>query len=237
MSLHTLAGRQGSLRDACDGLFAAFPLAVDRCGGRRWVTLLLADDSGPAFYRLQAAGGADYAICRWDSDDPVITPVPVAAGLAPAMEAAIRSGVPLPRAGAMFGWACDGSVTALLLSYADEDVPAWSLLPRAGLPQDAWPPFAGELLGSWFWEHYQAGRIVDLAALVAGTRDAVFWVTGSDGLGVCAVAGDIASPDGWTLPQGVYAWHEVLRGGGVPSLGELLADSGKTDLAPRFQGC
>lgn len=95
------------------------------------------------------------------------------------------------------------------------------------------------LFGDWFWEHYRAGNLVCLGGLIAETPDTVFWVDTRAilGSGCCAVARDITSPDGYTLRRGRYVYHQALRADKpMPSLGELLADTEKIDLAPRFQG-
>ncbi len=56
------------------------------------------------------------------------------------------------------------------------------------------------------------------------------------GSGCCAVARDIKSPDGHTLRCGRYVYYQALQAAKpVPSLEVLLADTGKTDLAPRFR--
>jgi hypothetical protein len=118
--------------------------------------------------------------------------------------------------------------------------PSWSVMPDADLGEAAWPPFTpsftGERrLGSWLWEYFQAGHIVNLGPLIASSEDAAFWVdtTETIGSGCIAVARDLASPAGWALPRGRYVYYQHRDG--APSLDDLLADPGKTDLAPRFR--
>jgi hypothetical protein len=112
-------------------------------------------------------------------------------------------------------------------------------MPRAGVPEVQWPPFTEERVpGPWFWEHYWARRIISVAGLIAGTPATVFWANTTTTLGTdcCVVAQDIEGSDGYTLRRGIYAYYQVLRvGKPMPSLMVLLADSGKTDLAPNLR--
>ena len=143
------------------------------------------------------------------------------------------NGVPFPEDGSMFGWVHDGTVTAVVCLYTDPE-PIISVMPLAGLPETGWPPICD--FGGWFWDAYQAGRIVDLAPLIAGTHHTAYWVdtTEAIGSGCVAVVGDLVSPDGWTLPRGVYAYYRVLRDHRALA-DDLLGAPGKVDLAPRFR--
>lgn len=107
----------------------------------------------------------------------------------------------------------------------------------SGGAESSWAPFIGaRLFGAWFWDHYRNGNVVDLAPLVAATPDAAFWAQpGNLTYGCCAVARDVTSPDGWTLPQGVYVCSDSLRDGETAGpLDEVLAGD-VTDLYPRFR--
>jgi hypothetical protein len=71
--------------------------------------------------------------------------------------------------------------------------------------------------------------------LIAGTPATVFWANTKATLGTdsCLVTQDLESSQGYTLLRGIYVHYEVLRAGmPVPTLTVLLADGGKTDLAP-----
>ena len=102
-----------------------------------------------------------------------------------------------------------------------------------------WPPFTDEhLFGLWFWEYYRSGDLVSVDSLIAEAPGTVFWIDTSAILGSdsCAAAHGIKSPEGFKLERGRYVYHQALRAGEpVPSLRVLLADTGKTDLAPRFR--
>lgn len=154
------------------------------------------------------------------------------------------TGVPFPRDGSLFGWRRGADITALVVTYAEDDgdgadtEPTWSAMPRADVPGSRWPPFAGQdFAGSGFWDHYRAGRVVNLAPVVAASPRTAFWVTrAAPGWSCCAVTRDLAGTGGqWHLGRGVFAYSEVLRGGlPVPDANTLAADPGAVDLAPQF---
>ena len=156
---------------------------------------------------------------------------------------AVGQGIPLPRDGLLFGWACEEMVTALMVIYTnyrpDSPQPAWSIMPLVGTPEERWPPFSGErFFGRWFWKDYQAGHIIQLGGLIAANPGIVFWVDTHKALGsaCCVVACDIKTSEGHILCRGKYMGAAALRAGAVvPSLTGLLAEAGKTDLAPRSQ--
>lgn len=227
-----------TLAETGRALFDNYPQATRQDGGGRSMILGVPDGGDGQYFILRSQDESPYitvkrwsetSIARLDDDAPEW-----------AANAASR-GIPLPRDGAFYGWTDHGRVTALIAFDArytpETPLPSWSPMPDADAAE--WPPFVGErLLGSWLWEHYRAGRIVDLAGVITDSPDAVFWVTGAAPLewGCCAVARDLASPDGWTLPRGRYVYHGELRDGKTaPSLETLLADPSATDLAPRFQ--
>jgi hypothetical protein len=242
-----------SLYERCHKLFAGYPLAIfDDSGPIRSMVLILPSGEDAEFFVLLqecAEGGSSFSLCPWPAEGLVDTEAVVdieADGAVPVPDVAVEvvtRGVPIPRHGSVFGWSFGDVIAALIPVYAEYSPaypqPHWSVMPLAGSRQAQWPPFTGErLFGSWFWEHYQAGCIISLDSLIAGTRHAVFWVDtrailGSD---CCVVSSDIRSPEGPTLRRGRYVYHETLRAGTmVPSLSALLADTGKTDLGPRFQ--
>lgn len=239
--------RTNTLYEACHELFDNYPPAVTAvdCGETiRSMVLMLQDSDAARFFVLshfQGGGGPFYSLCPWPSGSIVEIETD---GAAPdGVVHAVTLGVPIPRDGSLFGWACGETITALVTVYAEYTPefpePSWTVMPLAGSPEAQWPPFTGErLLGHWFWEHYRAGSVVPLSRLVAGTPDTVFWadtkaILGSD---CCVVARDIRSPQGSTLPRGRYVYFQALRAGNpVPSLKELLADTSKIDLTPRFQ--
>lgn len=224
-----------SLQETCKNLFGGYPLAVEDVSGDgevRSIALILEDHGEPEFFNLCWWPGnarGEFMLDCWCAGQ-------VADG---EVVAILARAVPLPCDGSLFGWVDHGEVSALISVRTEYDpahqVPGWSLLPRTDAAQ--WPPFAGEhLFGRWFWDHYRAGRIVDLAGLVEASPASVFWVLPAGaGAGCYAVARSLTSPGGWSLPQGRYVYHKPLSSGEpVPSLGDLLADPSAADLAPLF---
>jgi hypothetical protein len=231
---------------ACSDLFDAYPLAVSAVShvpAMHSMVLMLRDGDDIRFFvllHIRGEGKPAYTLSPWRADGAV--EIAADGGEVPDLAAdAVTRGVPIPRDGAMFGWACQEIVTSLIVITArytpDSPVPAWSVMPPAGMPEAQWPPFTGErLFGPWFWEHYRAGNLIYLGGLIAANPGTVFWadtyeVLGSD---CCIVTCDIKTPEGHILRRGRYLDAAALRAGAPPSLTGLLADAGKTDLAPRF---
>jgi hypothetical protein len=253
MKDHTLVGAvdtvcASSAYDLCEELFEGYPLAVvsvDWTGTVHSMVLMVHEGDGADFFMLARHRGGDepfYSLSSWQEDGPVVD-IEADEGVVPEVAAAIlRRCVPLPRHGSLFGWLPGSAVSALVAVYADYTPeypePSWAVLPLAGAPARSWPPFTGEeWLGPWFWEHYKAGKLVSLAALVAANPDTVFWVRTAATLGwdCCVVSRDVTSDACYELPRGCYLYYEALRAGvSVPSAGELLSGPGKTDLAPRL---
>lgn len=145
--------------------------------------------------------------------------------------------------GALYGWVHGGEITALIGIRTDDDPrPCFSVMPRAGVPEDYWPPFTGEpLFGAWFWDYRDTGRIVDLGPVIGGTVGTVFWSVQHEiiesATGVMAVRYPLAVPGDLVLPAGVYVYHRALSGGAdIPELRDVLADRERIDLGPRFRG-
>jgi hypothetical protein len=236
-----------SLYGTCREFFMTYPLASDEVNGAiRSMVLMLHDCDEVSYFVLSQncrENRSWYSICLWPAG-PVVTIEADRDALVPEMFAsALSCGTPLPRDGSLFGWRRDGIVNALIAVYTEYSPavpePCWSVMPRAGVPDTQWPPFTGEpLIGNRFWELQQAGTIISVEGLIARSTNTVFWANteAAFGSGCCLVARDLRSPDGYMLPSGRYVYHKVLRAGSpVPSLQELLADTGKTDLATRFR--
>jgi hypothetical protein len=155
---------------------------------------------------------------------------------------AVTRGVPIPQDEHLFGWKNRDHVSALIVFYTryapEHPEPVWAVMPLVSTTTTQWPPFAGEsALGRWFWDYHSAGSVVSVDGLVGANPDTVFWVNTQAILGsdCCVVAHDIASPEGFTLPRGRYVYQRALAmNKPVPTLGALLADDAKADLAPRF---
>ena len=240
--------RTDSLYEVCHELFAGYPLAVEAINGSgviRSMVLMLQDGDDARFFvpsTDRSEGRASFSIFPWRASG--IVDIEPHGGAVPDVVAnALTRGVPIPRDGSLFGWACEEAVTALVGVQARytpaSSVPSWAVMPLASIEETQWPPFTSErLFGNWFWEYHRARKIVLLDALIAGTSGLVFWVDTTAILGseCCAVARDIRSAEGYTLGRGCYVHYEALRvGKPVPSLAVLLADPGKTDLALQFQ--
>jgi hypothetical protein len=247
----------------CDDLLARYPLAAEPLaadGSQTAMTVMVIGDDGPEFFILRHVSNGDphpfWVIHPWGAEGNVavepgdsVKAMPPGAcksgrlSLGEARHVVVEA-VPLPRDGALFGWAPEGTVTALVPfdgeARDDHPVPTWALMPLAGTAEAQWPDFADKRpLGEWFWEYHRAGLIVELDEAIAQTRRACWWLNGEVyGLdtGLCAVARDIAITGGLTLPRGLYACCGVLREGTpLPTLEDVLAGRGKTDLGPRFR--
>jgi hypothetical protein len=240
--------RTNSPYETCHQLFTEYPLAVEAIGESgliRSMVLMLPEDDDARFFMLVAyetGSSASFSLFPWRADGAV--DIKPAGGTIPdALAAALTDGIPIPRDGSLFGWVREGIVAALIgvqTRYTPTSPePAWEVMPLASLPAAKWPPFTGDhLLGRWFWEYHRAGAIVLLDALIAETDDLVFWVDSKGLLGTdcCAVARDIKSAEGYTLPYGCYVYYEALRTSRqLPSPDLLLANLGKVDLGPHFR--
>lgn len=240
--------RTSSLSEACHELFTRYPLAVTIAdqGAIRTMLLMLRDSDSARYFVLSQDPRQDrspYSLRLRRTTDTVHIEADDGAAVPDVIANAVTNGVPIPRDGSLFGWRSGDTVTALVPVYttfkpASPD-PFWVVMPRAGIPEAQWPPFADEcLFGHWFWEYFQVGRTISVGDLIAGTRDTVFWADTKAILGTacCAVARDVESHEGCTLRRGIYVPHQALRAGKpVPPLTVLLDDPGKTDLAPRFR--
>jgi hypothetical protein len=234
-----------TLRTTCSELFARYPQAVNvlnDSGTVRSMVLLLADGGDARFFILNSEGDSEassFIVRRWRAGDAVDLGDETALIPGWAVDA-VTHGMPLPRDGSLYGWVNRGRVTTVIAFYAhytpEIPEPSWSAMPDADLGTEDWPSFTGEhLVGTWLWEYFRAGRIVDLGPLIARTEGAAFWVDTAEviGSGCIAIARALSSPDGWTLRPGRYVYHQ--HHDVAPSLDDLLADSSKTDLAPRFR--
>jgi hypothetical protein len=239
-----------SLSDKCREMFDRYPIAAsstDSTGAVRSMVLIVRGRDGPRFFVLSQdlrAGVPRYSLRPRRSADTVHIG---ANGCAPVPEEVVQvltRGVPIPQDGSLFGWQREGAVAALVPIYtaftpASPD-PLYAVMPRVGTPDTQWPPFTDERpFGQWFWEYYRGDELISLDFLIADTSDTVFWartktILGSD---YFAIAQDVKTP-GCTLQHGVYTYFQALQAGyRMPPLWDLLADSSKTDLAPRFQEC
>jgi hypothetical protein len=218
---------------------------ANRDGTILTMVLTLRDGDGVNYFTLshdRRDGKPPYSLRPWRATDSV--DIGASNNAVPDMVFnAVTYGVPIPRHGSLFGWVYEEAITAIVPVYTtytpENPEPSWTVMPCAAVSEKQWPSFTYEhFFGQWFWQYYQAGSIVSLGRLIAGTRATVFWIDIKAVLGseCCAVARDTRSPEGYTLPRGCYVHYEVLRSGKpLPSLGILLAESGKTDLAPRFR--
>jgi hypothetical protein len=238
-----------SLQEECYKLFADYPLAVKALNGSgttRSIVLMLQDSDNAGFFVLSDDcndHGGSYSVCPWPTGDVVDITANGELVTSDMVVNVVSHGIPIPRDGSLFGWTSGDVITALFVVYAEytpaRPEPGWSVMPGVGIPEVQWPPFAGErLFGHWSWGDYQTGRVISLDDLIAEHSDTVFWANTAATLNAncCAVRHDIRSPSGSILPRGRYVYYQVLRAGTpVPPLEELLADTSKIDLAPRFR--
>jgi hypothetical protein len=208
--------------------------------------LMLRDASSARVFVLSYDARQDrspYSLRPWRTTDTVHIEADDSTMVPETVAKAVTHGVPIPRDGSLFGWRNGDTLTALVPVYATSTPtspdPLWMVMPGAGIPEAEWPPLRDERrFGHWFWEYYQARKLVFVGDLIAGAPDTVFWVNTKAILGTacCAVARDLESLEGYTLRRGIYLCHQVLRAGQpLPSLQVLLADTSKTDLTPRFK--
>jgi hypothetical protein len=223
-----------TMHERCGDLFAAYHLAVD--DGE--MVLMTAEGGTPEFFILGYASGKDrYWLDPWQAG--VSFDIDAETWDIPAwVTDAITQGVPLPRDGSLFGWKPGTDVTALIAIYTqyepEHPVPNWMVMPFAGSPEKEWPPFTGAgLFGQWFWDHYQAARIVSLASAIAGTRKTVFWFTPEDAEAGCAAVAHDIHAQGYTLPCGFYVYSRELPHVELPAMDAVRLCA--TDLAPRFK--
>lgn len=239
----------GSLSEKCHELFERYPVAAstdDGSGATRTMMIMLRGTEGPRFFVLShdlREGSSRYSLRPRRSPRTVDIGANGRAPIPDEVVQVLTRGVPIPQDGSLFGWRCEGVVAALVPVYtafmpASPD-PVYAVMPRVGTPEAQWPPFTDERpFGQWFWEHYRAEELISLDCLIEDIPDTVFWVSTKTILGsdYCAVAQDVKSPGGCTLQRGVYVPSgAMLAGNRFPQLSDLLADTTKTDLAPRFQ--
>lgn len=241
--------RANFLFAACYALFARYPPAVTTAtssGSIRSMLLMLPDGDRASFFVLthdRRNGRSLFSLRQRDASESVDIGADDDASVPEAAAEPVTRGVPIPRDGSLFGWRRGVAITALIPVYTTSTPaspePFCAVMPRAGVPEGEWPPFTEERLpGPWFWKDYWALRIVSVAGLIAARPATVFWADTKAALGVdcCVVAQDLEDAAGYTLPRGIYAYYKVLQvGRPVTSLAVLLADSGKTDLAPSLQ--
>ncbi len=235
-----------SLFDQCRTLFYRYPAAISGSNSKtvRSVLLMVPGEDLMFFFLdhcLKPADAPFYSIRRWRGSefadiDPATTSIP---GWA---TPALTEGIPFPRNGALFGWADAGDITALTTFYStrqpEHPSPSWTAMTLADSAECRWPPFRDQDFSQAFWDFCTASRLVNLSNVIGQIRGTVYWCATppSFGTNCCAVARDINIPGGHTLRQGRYAyWRSLHEGRPLPSLEDLLADPGKTDLGPRMR--
>jgi hypothetical protein len=243
----TSAVRATTAHSACARLFREYPLAVepgDLEGELHLITLMVIRESGPEFYLLtrQVDSEVIYSLTSWDDSDRA--DIDSGDKIPPDKMDVLLHAVPLPRDGSLFGALRGQEVTGLLQvgthPLPGSPEPRFSVLVPAGTPRGQWPPAASEgLFGSWFWDGCKAGRIVDLAPVIAATENTVIAVP-ADGIpgagGYLTVVRVPLSGGRWTLPAGVYAYKDAVAAGTrIPPADKALASPGLIDLGPRFR--
>lgn len=228
----------------CQELFINYPLAVRAGKDSEARSMVLMLHEGPAFFVLRLDCENDkpvYSIGPWPAGDTEEIRADDNPPVSDTLANVLTYSVPIPQDGSLFGWIHGEVVAALVVVYADESespVPSWAIMPLSDAPEWQWPPFIDErFFGSWFWKNYRAGEVVCLGDLVAENPGTVFWVDTKTAIGsdCCVVEHDIQTSTGHALRRGRYVYFQALRDRkGVPPLEVLLADTGKVDLAPRY---
>lgn len=227
---------QAGAYEACEALLDGYPLAADCQHGARSMALMVPGKT-LRFYVLahfpEAGDGPACALYPWQAPEDGAE-IRQGAGVPGWVPGVLAAAVPVPRDGAMFGYAVGAEITALIPVYGyaeDHPEPSYTVMPRAGISRDLWPAFTSEpMLGHWFWDCVRAGRLISLGPVIAGTCATVFWVPLDELDGCVRVTCDVLTPAGEVLGAGIYAWSRNLDAG-VPLPDGL---EGATDLAPRF---
>jgi len=199
--------------EACRELFACYPVATrvaDRGGTIRTMVLMLRDGDDTRLFILSHERREDrppYSLRRWRTTDSVdIAGDDDAATISDTVMTVLTHGVPVPGDRSLFGWLQDDYVTALIPVYTTS-------APR--YPEPFWAVMPRVGIPKTHWPPFTDEHLF-------GTW---FWEY--------YLAGDLVSVDGLIAEvPGAVPLQADRR---VPSLRVLLADVGKTDLAPRFR--
>jgi hypothetical protein len=240
----------GTLYEEFSALFDTYPLAVEPVTADGTQDRMVLGSPGRAFHILQRVlSGIPrpfITLSPWkNARDSVIADSAggvesLGGGIPGDAARLVASAVPIPRDGSLFGWRDGGGITAIFPFYADEDwdnLPAWSGMPRADLPEPQWPPFTRQdFAGSGFWDHYRAGWVADLAPVVGRTSGSVFWAATNASLDSgCAVVTRRISGHGWRMEPGTYAYWKVLQDpAGQARIERAIRQASRTDLGPQF---
>lgn len=236
---HTLSGAASFA--ACLHLFRRYPLAVSppppaspaspAVAGAGTRSMVLRRRGAGYFFLAEHAGG--FVLRSWNAADGVEEEIRPREPAAEIVCEVVAAGLPVPRHGALLGWAMGGQVTALLtVRSAPPEIRVLAL--HGTVPRWHWPPFANGPLEEYrLWEYVDWGELVDVSPLVGQETGRAFWVPGGGGLrtGHIVVTGNLLAGGFW-VPAGVYADHWTLREDIVPPpAAGLLARQGVTDLA------
>ena len=237
---------------ACLRLFRNYPMAVRRhYAEHRYGSMVLMNrDAGTArFFVLIMEWDELFVLRHWNRRDGARVEIGPHEPVAAEARQVIEASVPVPRDGALLGWASGYQVQAVLAAHGRlpepwEDasaVPGVLVMPLVGSQPAEWPPLAASPLDDgWLWEHVERGQLVDLSPLVTRRPGCAFLVPGGTGAagprpaGARVVVTERLSTDEFWLPAGVYADHWTLREGmPVMTARQLLALPGVVDLAGR----
>jgi hypothetical protein len=237
---------------ACLRLFRNYPMAVRRhYAEHRYGSMVLMNrDAGTARYFVLIMEWDELFVLRhWDRRDGARVEIGPHEPVAAEARQVIEASVPVPREGALLGWASGYQVQAVLAAHGRlpepwEDasaIPGVLVMPLVGSQSAEWPPLAASPLDDGrLWEHVERGQLVDISPLVTRRPGCVFLVPGGAGAagprpaGARVVVTERLSTDEFWLPAGVYADHWTLREGmPVMTARQLLALPGVVDLAGR----
>lgn len=232
----------------CEQLFSCYPLAaaphIDGHGFRSMILMTRAEGKAKSFVLTEASRAFHIGPlnCGQETVQEITPDEPVAGVFAQA----IAHGMPVPRGPAIFGWAPDRQVTAILAVHGGKPAgagaapaaPAIQIMPMSGTVTIDWPPFGAGLLGDGrLWDYLERGDIVDIAPLLASRPGQAYRTPCPHGHGsphgaACVVVtANLVAREYW-LPAGVYTEHWMLREGiPVPPAAQLLALPGAVDMA------
>jgi hypothetical protein len=254
MAMAARSGRKEiemNLYEQFNALFDAYPLAIEPVTLDGTQDRMVIADPGRVFHILHRVhSGIPHpfiSLCPWKNDGDAVVADSAGgievqgAGVSGDPMHLVAASVPLPRDGSLLGWEEGGDITAIFPFYADEDqddMPTWSGMPRADVPEAQWPPLTRQdFADSRLWDHYQAGHVADLGPGIGRTSRAVFWAATNSSLGSgCAVVTRRITGHGeWRMEPGTYAHWTILEDPTRRAcLEDAIRQAERTDLAGRF---
>jgi hypothetical protein len=226
MSTETLYGTM-------TGMFGDYPEAVasvNTSGTIRTMHLAVPTTGGGAgFYTLwhltPPHQGPSYGLYRWPAREPSkglkVEPGTPATGKFAHVPRLLRTAVPLPRDGSVYGWLNHNTVTTWMVFYTRTDdhrnEPTWFPMHLESAKRRDWANTAGRDFWRYpFWAQLRAGQIVPLGPSIASAPGTFYWATPPGGETLEAhgvVTAPFQSRDGWRVPAGRFIYDGALTSG------------------------